>query len=42
MQGIDYQSAESLAEYILTEVLVMEPTTSEAVKRTNSEDRTGA
>jgi acyl transferase domain-containing protein len=42
MQGIDYQSAESLAEYILTEVLVMEPTTSEAVKRTTSEDRTGA
>jgi acyl transferase domain-containing protein len=42
MQGIDYQSAESLAEYILTEVLVMEPTASEAIKRTGSEDRTGA
>src|SRR5262249_38170283 len=42
MEGIDYQSAESLAEYILTEVLVMEPTTSEASKRTASEDRTGA
>jgi acyl carrier protein len=33
MQGLDYQSAESLAEYILNEVLLVEPTGTDAIKK---------
>ncbi len=33
MQGLDYQSAETLAEYILNEVLLLEPTASEMAKK---------
>jgi acyl transferase domain-containing protein len=43
MQGLDYQSAESLAQYILAEVLVIEPAGDAAAKRdAPSEIRAGA
>ncbi len=32
MQGLDYQSAETLAEYILAEVLIVEPAGTDAVR----------
>jgi hypothetical protein len=43
MQGLDYQSAETLAEYILSEVLIVEPAGTDAVKRASaSENRAEA